>query len=50
MDAARARGLKQIRGEVLKTNDRMLKLMVRLDFHIVNSTEDDSVKVVFKEL
>lgn len=50
MDAARSRGLKRIRGEVLKDNSRMLKLMTRLNFSIENSPDDESIKVVSKEL
>ncbi len=50
MDAARAKGLKTIEGQVLNNNADMLKLMKRLGFSIDPSPEDDSVKIVRKAL
>lgn len=50
MDAARAKGLKTIQGEVLSLNTQMLKLMKHLNFTIETSPEDDSVKIVRKLL
>lgn len=50
MDAARAKGLKIMEGEVLKNNASMLKLMKRLNFSIKANPEDDTVKKVSKAL
>jgi acetyltransferase len=50
MDAARAKGLKSIEGEVLSNNDRMLKLMSRLGYTIETSREDGAIKRVSKAL
>jgi len=50
MDAARAKGLKVMAGEVLKTNTNMLKLMNRLGFSIEDSLDDDNIKRVRKIL
>ncbi|MDO8893430.1 bifunctional acetate--CoA ligase family protein/GNAT family N-acetyltransferase [Nitrosomonas sp.] len=49
MDAARAKGLKVMAGEVLKTNTNMLKLMNRLGFSIEDRL-DDNIKRVRKIL
>ena len=50
MDAARAKGLKVMAGEVLKTNANMLKLMNRLGFSIEDRIDDDNIKRVRKIL
>jgi len=50
MDAARAKGLKLIEGEVLKNNTDMLHLMDRLEFEVFTSEDDDSIKSVRKVL
>jgi acetyltransferase len=50
MDAARAKGLKIMEGEVLKTNANMLKLMNRLGFTIQESSDDANIKRVSKLL
>jgi acetyltransferase len=50
MDAARAKGLKVMAGEVLKTNANMLKLMNRLGFSIEDRLDDDNIKRVRKIL
>lgn len=50
MDAARAKGLKIMEGEVLQNNSRMLHLMTRMGFDIETSAEDDNIKSVRKEL
>jgi len=50
MDAARAKGLKVMVGEVLKTNNNMLKLMNRLGFSIEDRLDDDNIKRVRKIL
>ncbi|MDO8208755.1 MAG: bifunctional acetate--CoA ligase family protein/GNAT family N-acetyltransferase [Gallionella sp.] len=50
MEAARAKGLKVIEGEVLKNNTDMLHLMERLGFEIQTSPEDDSIKSVRRAL
>ncbi|MBK6957549.1 MAG: bifunctional acetate--CoA ligase family protein/GNAT family N-acetyltransferase [Nitrosomonas sp.] len=50
MDAARAKGLKVMAGEVLKTNTNMLKLMNRLGFSIEDRLDDDNIKRVRKIL
>jgi len=50
MDAARAKGLKIIEGEVLNNNASMLKLMHRLGFSVEASLDDDSIKKVRKVL
>jgi acetyltransferase len=50
MDAARAKGLKVIEGEVLKNNSDMLHLMDRLDFEVLTSPDDDSIKTVRRAL
>jgi acetyltransferase len=50
MDAARAKGLKSMEGEVLKTNASMLKLMNRLGFSVETSAADDGIKIVRKVL
>ena len=48
MDAARAKGLKIMEGEVLKTNTSMLKLMNRLEFSVAESPDDANIKRVSK--
>jgi acetyltransferase len=50
MDAARAKGLKVMAGEVLKTNANMLKLMNRLGFSVEDRLDDDNIKRVRKIL
>lgn len=50
MKAARSRGLKRIRGDVLPDNSRMLKLMKKLSFHVSVSKEDPSLYLVEREL
>jgi acetyltransferase len=50
MDAARAKGLKVIEGEVLKNNESILHLMTRLGFSIETSEEDPDIKSVRKAL
>ena len=50
MDAARAKGLKRMEGEVLSNNERMLRLMRRLGFTIANDPEDGTIKQVSKVL
>ena len=50
MDAARAKGLKIMIGEVLKNNANMLKLMHRLEFSMEDSAEDATIKRVVKML
>jgi len=50
MDAARAKGLKVMEGEVLSNNDRMLRLMARMGFTIESCPEDGTVKRVSKVL
>jgi len=50
MDAARAKGLKIMIGDVLKSNAPMLKLMHRLEFSMEDSAEDATIKRVVKML
>jgi acetyltransferase len=50
MDAARAKGLQAIEGEVLNNNTGMLRLMKRLGFNIEASVDDESIKRVRKVL
>jgi acetyltransferase len=50
MDAARAKGLKTMEGEVLASNRNMLKLVDRLGFAITTSEEDPAVKRIVKTL
>jgi acetyltransferase len=50
MDAARAKGLKIIQGEVLNNNINMLNLMERLNFIIEATPEDNNIKSVRKLL
>ncbi|MFM2434557.1 MAG: hypothetical protein RL063_536, partial [Pseudomonadota bacterium] len=50
MDAARAKGLQAIEGEVLNNNTGMLRLMKRLGFNIEASADDESIKRVRKVL
>lgn len=50
MDAARAKGLKVMEGDVLRNNADMLHLMERLGFAAETSAEDDSIKTVRKVL
>jgi acetyltransferase len=50
MDVARGRGLKVMEGEVLKTNQPMLKLVKALGFRIEPHPEDDSVRRIAREL
>ena len=50
MEAARAKGLKTIEGEVLSNNHNMLKLMARIGFTAKSSEEDQSIIKVSKAL
>jgi acetyltransferase len=50
MDLARAKGLRTMEGEVLKSNVRMLKLCTGLGFKTETHPEDDSVKIISREL
>jgi acetyltransferase len=50
MEAARAKGLNIIEGEVLSSNHNMLKLMTRLGFATKTSEEDQSIIKVSKAL
>ena len=50
MEAARAKGLSAIEGEVLSNNHNMLKLMMRLGFAIKTSEDDQSVMKVSRAL
>ncbi|MDT3707861.1 MAG: bifunctional acetate--CoA ligase family protein/GNAT family N-acetyltransferase [Thiobacillus sp.] len=50
MDVARGQGLKRMEGEVLKTNQPMLKLVGALGFRSEPHPEDDSVRRVWREL
>jgi acetyltransferase len=50
LDAARAKGLKLIQGEVLASNGRMLKFMTRMGFTVETSEEDTQIKLVSKVL
>lgn len=50
MDAARAKGLQVMEGEVLNNNTGMLHLMKRLGFSIEASRDDESIKRVRKVL
>lgn len=49
-DAARARGIKLMQGEVLATNRSMLELVRRLGFEVSTSEEDASIKWIMKRL
>jgi acetyltransferase len=50
MDVARAKGLRFMEGEVLKTNRRMLKLSESLGFRVEPHPEDDSIRRISREL
>lgn len=50
MDAARQRGIKYMDGEILTTNENMLKLVTRLGFSIHNCTDDLGIKKARKIL
>ncbi len=50
MDAARARGLKSIEGEVLANNKNMLRLCATLGFAVTASDEDEGIKRVARPL
>jgi acetyltransferase len=50
MEAARAKGLITIEGEVLSNNHNMIKLVTRLGFATKTSEEDQSIMKVSKEL
>jgi acetyltransferase len=50
MDVARARGLKRMEGEVLTSNEAMLRLVASLEFVITTSPDDPSIKRVAKRL
>jgi len=50
MDAARAKGLQSMEGEVLSTNTDMLALARRLGFAVHTSEEDPGIKMVSRRL
>ncbi len=50
MDVARAKGIRTMEGEVLKSNRNMLKLCASLGFRIEPHPEDDVIKRVVREL
>jgi acetyltransferase len=50
MDVARGRGLKLMEGEVLKTNQPMLKLVRGLGFRVEPHPDDDGVRRVSRDL
>ncbi len=50
MEAARAKGLKTVEGEVLSNNHNMLKLMTRIGFSTKSSEDDHSIIKVSKAL
>ena len=50
IDAARAKGLRQIEGFVLGSNARMIGLMGYLGFRVATDPEDQTMKVVTMEL
>ncbi|MGQ9685136.1 MAG: bifunctional acetate--CoA ligase family protein/GNAT family N-acetyltransferase [Thiobacillaceae bacterium] len=50
MDVARAKGIRYMEGEVLKSNRNMLKLCMGLGFRIEPHPEDDAIKRVVREL
>ncbi len=50
MEAARSNGLSRIEGEVLRNNDKMLKLVTRLGFNTKPSDEDVGIVQVNKRL
>ncbi len=50
MDVARAKGMRKMDGEVLKTNTRMLKLATSLGFKVTAHPEDDSVRYISRSL
>jgi acetyltransferase len=49
-DAARARGLTTLEGEILRVNHGMLRLVADLGFHTSQSEEDDSIVKATKVL
>ncbi len=50
MDAARAKGLTQMEGEILGTNQAMLGLVASMGFSIHTSADDPAIKQVVKAL
>ncbi|MCA1804630.1 MAG: bifunctional acetate--CoA ligase family protein/GNAT family N-acetyltransferase [Xanthomonadaceae bacterium] len=50
MEAARQRGLGEMDGEILASNNNMLHLMTSLGFSLHTSSEDPGVKLASKEL
>ncbi|MGA7180827.1 MAG: bifunctional acetate--CoA ligase family protein/GNAT family N-acetyltransferase [Thiobacillaceae bacterium] len=50
MDVARAKGVKVLEGEVLKSNHKMLHLVEGLGFRIEPHPEDYSIKYIVREL
>ena len=50
LDAARAQGLKRMEGEVLATNQAMLRLAAGLEFSIADNPDDPASKRVVKPL
>ena len=49
-DAARAKGIKVMEGEVLATNRSMLELVHRLGFEASISQEDSAIRRIVKQL
>jgi acetyltransferase len=50
MDVARAKGLRSMDGEVLKSNRRMLKLSESLGFRVEPHPDDDGIRKISREL
>ncbi len=50
MDVARGKGLKTMEGEVLKSNNAMLKLVQGLGFRVEPHPEDDSLRWISRAL
>ena len=50
IDAARAKGLKTMEGEVLSSNHNMLKLVATLGFVVADSEVDDGIKKISRAL
>lgn len=50
MDAARAKGLKTMEGEVLASNHDMLKLVATLGFAVADSDADETIKKISRAL
>jgi acetyltransferase len=50
MEAAKARGIKTMEGEILTNNTNMLSLVRHLGFTIRTSPEDPGIKIVHRTL